>query len=73
MTAGIICRRAVVDELGVSPVDIIPPWLSMLVYHLGMNSMPVGGRSSETVSPHRYEQHHSVITFCLHSAVMVLV
>jgi hypothetical protein len=31
-----------------SPVDIIPPCLSMLFYHLGMNNRPVGGRSSET-------------------------
>jgi hypothetical protein len=31
-----------------SPVSIIPPWLSMLTYHLADNSGPVGGRSSET-------------------------
>jgi hypothetical protein len=29
---------------------IISPWLSTLTYHLGMNSRPVGGRSSETRS-----------------------
>jgi hypothetical protein len=34
----------------VSPVNIIPPWLSTLVYHLGMNNRPVSGRSSETES-----------------------
>jgi hypothetical protein len=28
------CQRAVV-EISVSPVDIIPPWFSMLIYHLG--------------------------------------
>jgi hypothetical protein len=33
-----------------SPVNIIPPLLSVLVYRLGMNNMPVGGRSSETSS-----------------------
>jgi hypothetical protein len=32
----------------VSSVDIIPPWFSMLIYHLGINNRPVGGRSSET-------------------------
>jgi hypothetical protein len=31
-----------------SPVTIIPLWLSVLIYHLGMNNMPVSGRSSET-------------------------
>jgi hypothetical protein len=29
---------------------IIPPWLSIVIYHLGMNNTPVGGRSSETLS-----------------------
>jgi hypothetical protein len=24
-----------VDESGVSPVDIIPPWFCVLIYHLG--------------------------------------
>jgi hypothetical protein len=31
-----------------SSVDIIPPWFSNLIYHLGMNNRPGGGRSSET-------------------------
>jgi hypothetical protein len=29
-------------------LDIVPPWLSMLTYHVGVNKRPVGGRSSET-------------------------
>jgi hypothetical protein len=33
-----------------SPVDINSPWFFMLIYHLGMNNMPVGGRISETQS-----------------------
>jgi hypothetical protein len=33
-----------------SPVNIIPPSLSVLVYRLGMNNRPIGGRSSETSS-----------------------
>jgi hypothetical protein len=37
----------------VSPVSIIPPWLSMLIYQLVDEH---GGRSSEMVSPHRHEQ-----------------
>jgi hypothetical protein len=32
------------------PVDIIQPWFSMFMYHMGMNNRPVGGRSSETWS-----------------------
>jgi hypothetical protein len=41
----------------VSPVNIILPWLSMLIYHLeGVSNRPVGGHSSETVSPHQHEQ-----------------
>jgi hypothetical protein len=36
--------------LQLSPVNIIPPWLTMFIYHQGMNNRPVGGRSSETSS-----------------------
>jgi predicted small secreted protein len=38
-----------------SSVTIIPPLLSVLINHAGMNKMPVKG-SSETVSPSRHEQ-----------------
>jgi hypothetical protein len=31
-------------------VRIILPWLSILIYHLGMNNRPVSGRSSEISS-----------------------
>jgi hypothetical protein len=34
------------NSLFFCPVNIIPPWLSMLIYHLGL----VGGCSSETYS-----------------------
>jgi hypothetical protein len=44
------CQRVLVDESGVFPVDIMPLWISMLIYHLGMNNRLVGGRSSETWS-----------------------
>jgi hypothetical protein len=30
-----------------SPVSVIPPWLSVLMDHLGMNNRPVGSNSSE--------------------------
>jgi hypothetical protein len=33
-----------------SPVSIIPLWISLLIYHLGLYNRHVGGRSSETSS-----------------------
>jgi hypothetical protein len=39
-----------------SPVNIILLWLSILIYNLGVNNRPIGGRSSETISPHWHEQ-----------------
>jgi hypothetical protein len=44
MTAG---RNALEDESGVFLVDIIPLWLSRLIYHVGDKNRPVGGGSSE--------------------------
>jgi hypothetical protein len=32
---------------GFSPAVIIPPWFSMLIYHVGLNNRPFGGRCSE--------------------------
>jgi hypothetical protein len=34
--------------LRLSRVNIIPPWLSILIYHQRINNRPVGGCSSET-------------------------
>jgi hypothetical protein len=53
------------DQESSFPVDIIPPWFSMLIHHLGINKRPVGGRSSETVSPQLRDDdddnhHHSI-------------
>jgi hypothetical protein len=39
-----------------SPVNIIPPWLSTLIYHLEDKQHPAGGSSSGTVSPLRHEE-----------------
>jgi hypothetical protein len=33
-----------------SPLDIIPPWFSILIYHLGMSNRPVRGLHSEKLS-----------------------
>jgi hypothetical protein len=30
------------------PVNIIPPWLTILLHHQGMDNTPVSGRISET-------------------------
>jgi hypothetical protein len=35
MALGKMSENAIVDETEVFPVDIIPPWYSMLIYHLG--------------------------------------
>jgi hypothetical protein len=49
MTAGRIARELGWTNQEIFPVDIIPPWSSMLIYITwGMNNRPVGGRSSET-------------------------
>jgi hypothetical protein len=45
-----LLESALVDESGVSLINIIPSWFSMLIYLLvrGVNNRPVNGRSSET-------------------------
>jgi hypothetical protein len=39
---------SLVENQEFSLVDIIPPWIFMLIYHLGTNSGFFGGRSSVT-------------------------
>jgi hypothetical protein len=43
-------RQVFLRILPFSLVGIIPPWLSILICHLGESSRPAGGRSSETSS-----------------------
>jgi hypothetical protein len=50
MTACGIAREIWWTNQEFFPVDIMPPWISMLIYHMGMNNRLVGGRSSETWS-----------------------
>jgi hypothetical protein len=38
------------------PVNIIPPWLSVLIDILGMNNRPAGGHFRDVVSPHQHER-----------------
>jgi hypothetical protein len=47
-SAGRIARDLCCANQEISPVDIIPPWFSMLIYHMGVNNRPFCGRSSET-------------------------
>jgi hypothetical protein len=44
-----------------SPVDIIPPWFSMLIYYLGDEQMHVGVH----ISPHWHDHHHQLKLFLL--------
>jgi hypothetical protein len=51
MTAGRIITELWLTNQEFSPVNIIPPQSSMLIYITwGMNNTPVGGHSSETCS-----------------------
>jgi hypothetical protein len=45
------------------PVKIIPPWLSILIHHLGMNNRLVISRSYKTVSPDMEQQRHKPHTY----------
>jgi hypothetical protein len=47
---------ALLDELEVSSVDVIPPRLSTLMHHVWDEQQAVAGRSLEPVSPHQREQ-----------------
>jgi hypothetical protein len=52
--------------ISLSPVNIIPPWLSIPIIIRVMNNRPVGGHSSETYpapSTWQYEKHFVVICF----------
>jgi hypothetical protein len=40
------------------PLFVIQPWLSVIIYNVGMNNRPVRGRSSETL----HEQHEPTIS-----------
>jgi hypothetical protein len=47
-SAGRIARELCWTNQEFSTVDIIPPWFSMLIYHVGLSNRPVGYRSSVT-------------------------
>jgi hypothetical protein len=61
MTTGTIARELWWTNQKLFSPDIIPPWFYMLVYHLGVNNRPVGGRSSETYS-HPIDRAITIIT-----------
>jgi hypothetical protein len=46
------------------PINIIPPLLSILIYHMGINNRSLGGHSSETYSHapvmnNSYDRNHN--------------
>jgi hypothetical protein len=44
----VVLGQVLLRLIRVSPVNIMPPWLSIFIYLWGMNNRPVGSRSSET-------------------------
>jgi hypothetical protein len=48
------------EFFGFSPVNIIPPWLSILISCGGMNNSPIGGHSSPTDS-HRINMNNLTV------------
>jgi hypothetical protein len=54
-----VCVCKSVDESGVFPFDIIPPWFSMLTYHLGYEQYArLWQQFRDLVSPHRHHHHN---------------
>jgi hypothetical protein len=47
LMGNVTLEQVITRILRVVPLKIIPPWLSILIYHLGMNNRPLRGRSSE--------------------------
>jgi hypothetical protein len=59
-----------VDESGVSPVDIIPPWFSMLMYHLSDEQRERWWpQFRDVVSLHRHDHQHRCM--CVYARVCV--
>jgi hypothetical protein len=56
-------KEVLLRGLRFSPVSIIPPWLTILVYYLGDESRLIGGRGSETFSPQQHEHEQQQIHF----------
>jgi hypothetical protein len=48
--------QAFIRVLRVSLVDITPPWLSILLYHLGDEQQVRWSRQFTDITPHRHEQ-----------------
>jgi hypothetical protein len=59
MTYGMIVIEIWWTNQEFSPVDIIPPWFSMLVYHLGNEQYAHWWpQFRDVVSPHRRDHHY---------------
>jgi hypothetical protein len=55
------------------PVNIIPPWFSLLISHLGDEQQPHWWpQFRDTVSLHRHEQHECVCYVCVRARVYIV-
>jgi hypothetical protein len=55
-----------------SPVDIIPPWLSVLIYHLGVEKQARWWpQLIDIFSPHRHYHHHHHQAYPISSCVVL--
>jgi hypothetical protein len=59
-TAGRTARELLWTNQEFSPVNIIPPWFSMLIYHLGDEQQACWWpQFRDVVSPHQHDHHQS--------------
>jgi hypothetical protein len=59
-STGIIARELWWTNQDFSPVDIIPPWFFIFIYHLGIKNK---AQFTDVVSPHRHDDHHHVLLY----------
>jgi hypothetical protein len=51
------------SELFSFPINIIPPWLSLLIYHLGDEQQACWWpQFRDIISPHQHEQQYQIIS-----------
>jgi hypothetical protein len=56
------CQRDMLDESGVFPIDFIPPWFSVLIYHLEDKQYARWWpQFRDVVSPYRHDHHHQYL------------
>jgi hypothetical protein len=61
MTTDRISRELWWTSQDISSVDFIQPWLSMLIYHLGINNGPLWyPQFRDVVSPQQHDHHQQL-------------